>query len=155
MSVLRGKDVAKHVEGIQKEQIQSNGVDLTVDKMYKFLGTGKILRNNVELPEYVEVTPDEKGLYHLDKGIYLFQVREKVSVPLDSVGICLPRSSLIRMGVDIGAALWDSGYVGHSRILLKVDNPIIIERGSRIAQFILIRSYRKVGLGYKGRYQNE
>jgi deoxycytidine triphosphate deaminase len=155
MSILSGEEVAKYVEGVGRDQIQLNGVDLTFDKVYKIVGSGKIFKGDVMLPDYVEVASGADGIYSLDRGVYLLQIREKISVPLDAVGFCLPRSSLVRMGVDIGAALWDSGYVGYSKVLLKVDNPVLLEKGSRIAQFILITSERKAELGYRGRYQNE
>jgi len=154
LSVLTGEDVAKYVEGVCEDQIQPNGVDLTIGRLYKIVGPGQILKEKIILPEYMEVSPNEDGLYVLDNGTYIFQVRERVTVPLDAVGFCLPRSSLVRLGAYIGAALWDSGYSGFSRILLKVNNPIVIEKGARIVQFVLIKS-KNVRSGYKGRYQNE
>ncbi|MEM3403396.1 MAG: deoxyuridine 5'-triphosphate nucleotidohydrolase [Nitrososphaeria archaeon] len=154
MSVLTGEDVAKYVEGVCEDQIQPNGVDLTIHKLFKIVGRGQILKDRVVLPEYVEVSPNDEGFYILNEGTYIFQVRERIIVPLNAVGFCLPRSSLVRLGAYIGAALWDSGYSGFSRILLKVNNPIVIEKGARIVQFILIRS-KNVRSGYKGRYQNK
>lgn len=155
MSVLSGKDVAKFLEQVGSEQIQLNGVDLTVDKIFRLNGVGIILKDTVKLPEYVEVSCDDKNQYFLGKGVYVIQVKEKISIPFDAVGICLPRSSLIRMGVQVGSALWDSGYVGYSRVLLNVENPIAIEKGARFAQLILIRCEKKVEEGYRGHYQNE
>lgn len=155
MSAMIGEDIAKYILGAEADQIQSNGVDLTLDKLFKIIGSGKIFKNSVILPEYVEINPDKENFFSLDKGVYVFQVKEKISVPLDAVGFCLPRSSLVRMGAHIGAALWDSGYTGFSRILLKVDNSISIEKGARIVQFILIKSEKKAKVGYWGRYQKE
>jgi deoxycytidine triphosphate deaminase len=152
---MTGKDTVKYVEGAEADQIQSNGVDLKIDKLFKIVGSGKIFKSSVVLPDYMEISTNDRGIYSLDKGVYIFQIKEKINVPLDAVGFCLPRSSLVRSGAYIGAALWDSGYVGFSRILLKVDNPLLIERGARIAQFILIKSRKKVKTGYNGRYQKE
>lgn len=154
MSVLSGKDVANYLENISREQVQVNGVDLTVERIFRLNGVGVISCNDVKLPEYVEVQCNE-GKFFLEKGVYVVQVKERISIPLDAVGICLPRSSLVRMGVQVGSALWDSGYVGYSKILLNVENPIIIEKGARFAQLILIRCERKANEGYGGRYQNE
>ncbi len=154
MSVLSGDDVANYLENVSREQVQVNGVDLTVERIFRLKGAGVILCNDVKLPEYVEVQCDE-GKFFLEKGVYVVQVKERISIPLDAVGICLPRSSLVRMGVQVGSALWDSGYVGYSKILLNVENPIIIEKGARFAQLILIRCERKADEGYRGRYQNE
>jgi len=155
LSVLSGKDTSMFVAGIEPNQIQPNGVDLTLDKVFTFSNSGTLLKDNVVLPDYSEEIPDTKGYYNLSKGVYIFQVKEKISVPLNAIGFCLPRSSLIRMGADIGAALWDSGYTGFSKILLRVENPIVIEKGARIVQFILIKSENEVNSGYSGRYQNE
>lgn len=154
MSVLSGEDVASFLENISREQVQVNGVDLTVEKIFRLNGFGAILCDSVKLPEYFEVQCDD-GKFFLEKGVYVVQVREKISIPLDAVGICLPRSSLVRMGVQVGSALWDSGYVGYSKVLLNVENPIVIEKGARFAQLILIRCERKAKEGYRGRYQNE
>ncbi|MBC7091709.1 MAG: deoxyuridine 5'-triphosphate nucleotidohydrolase [Nitrososphaeria archaeon] len=154
MSVLSGEDVANYLENISREQVQVNGVDLTVERIFRLNGVGIILCNDVRLPEYVEVKCDN-GKFFLEKGVYVVQVKERISIPLDTVGICLPRSSLVRMGVQVGSALWDSGYVGYSKILLNVGNPIIIEKGARFAQLVLIRCEKKANEGYRGRYQNE
>ncbi|MCX8188510.1 MAG: deoxyuridine 5'-triphosphate nucleotidohydrolase [Nitrososphaeria archaeon] len=155
MSVLAGNDVARFIEGISENQVQVNGVDLTVEKIFTIKGSGAILRDVVTLPEYVEVSCNERGQYFLDKGVYVVQVREKISIPLDAVGICFPRSSLVRMGAYVGSALWDSGYSGFSKVLLKVENSIVIEKGARFAQLVLVRCERKALEGYRGRYQNE
>jgi len=155
MSVLSGEDVAVFLENVGRDQVQVNGVDLTVERVFKLHGVGEVLKDGVKLPDYVEVECDCEGRYVLERGVYVVQVREKISVPLDAVGICLPRSSLVRMGVHVGSALWDSGYVGYSRVLLNVLNPVVIERGARFAQLILIRCEKKAEEGYRGRYQNE
>lgn len=152
---MAGSDVARFIEGVNEGQVQVNGVDLTIDKIFIFKGSGAVLKDSVHLPEYVEVLCDDRGQYFLDKGVYVAQVRERISIPLDAVGMCFPRSSLVRMGVFVGSALWDSGYTGFSRVLLKVENPIIIEKGARFAQLVLVRCEKKALEGYRGRYQNE
>jgi len=144
--------------GIEKEQIQKNGIDLRVDKIYKLLSFGSLLKNEVKLPTYEEIKPeyvDGKYLYFLDEGTYILEFLEVIEIPKDCIGICFPRSSILRMGCDIRTALWDSGYKGKSRVLFIAYNKVTIEKWSRVAQIIFIRNEESVKEGYSGQYQYE
>jgi len=61
------------------------------------------------------------------------------------------------MGATIQSALWDPGYEGRGVGLLIVMNPygIVLEKGARIAQFILMKMTEPPERVYRGSYQHE
>ena len=61
----------------------------------------------------------------------------------------------MRMGAMIFTALWDPGYEGKGSSLLYVFNNegVVIEKGARIAQLIVIKAQTEKK--YSGRYQYE
>lgn len=152
--ILSGKFVARFVEPCTEEQVQPNGVDLTVGEVHTFTSkvefSGKIERLPIE-----EVTPDSEGFWNLNPGAYLIRYREIVRVPKEVIGLVLPRSSLLRIGCTLFTAVWDSGYEGRGIGLLVVFNPngIRLKRGSRVGQLIFIRAEGKDV--YKGQWQYE
>lgn len=144
--------------GIEKDQIQVNGIDLRLNKVYQPISFGTVLSKEVKVPPYKEIIPESiEGMqvFALSEGYYIIEFFETIEVPSNAIGICFPRSSLLRMGCDIRTALWDSGYKGKSRALMLVYNKTLIERGARIAQIIFIRTEKEVTSSYSGRYQNE
>ncbi|RLE60458.1 MAG: deoxyuridine 5'-triphosphate nucleotidohydrolase [Thermoprotei archaeon] len=156
MSVYPGRLVVRYIEGARVEQIQPAGVDLTVNEIYEFSRRGIISIEGVELPQY-RLKEFENGRYVLKPGAYLVRFGEIIKVPSDCVGIFLPRSSLLRMGATIQSALWDPGYEGRGVGLLIVMNPqgIVLEKGARIAQFILMKMVEPPERVYCGSYQRE
>ena len=150
-----GDEVSKLFEKIRPDQIQPSGVDLTLGKVFAIKGVGKIFRNSVELPDYLEIEPNGHGIWMLESGAYIIQYEQTIRIPKNAAGLVLPRSSLMRMGAHIFTALWDPGYVGKGVSLLYVFNPngIEIEKGARIAQLILIDA--RSSTSYRGRYQFE
>jgi dUTP pyrophosphatase len=143
-------------------QLQSNGVDLTVWKIYKFSNkAGKITFENSkrELPETYEIQFDENNCIYLPKGFYKIIVNEKINLPKDLMAIGAPRSSLLRMGVSIETAIWDAGYSGRSECLLVIFNDagLHIEKNARVLQLIFIKlsKFSRSGKGYEGNYNQE
>ncbi|HLI46660.1 MAG TPA: deoxyuridine 5'-triphosphate nucleotidohydrolase [Geobacterales bacterium] len=161
MAVLSVEELKKYITcelGMDEKQYQINGIDLRIDKVYKFVSFGSVFIEEVKLPPLEELKVEGlegKQLYVLDKGSYVIEFFETIEVPSDAVGICFPRSSLLRAGCDLRTALWDSGYKGKSRALLVVHNPIVIEKGARVAQIIFIRTEKKADKTYSGKYQFE
>ncbi len=137
-------------------QIQPAGFDMTVSKIFSFSSSGLIGLESKRLSDTREIVPVE-GYWRLGQGGYKIRFNEIVSVPLDHAGLCLPRSSLLRMGATINCALWDPGYYGRGEALLTVYNPqgIIIEVGARIAQMVFIKLSDRAHKGYEGSYQGE
>jgi len=161
MAVIPVDELKKYITcelGMDDKQYQINGIDLRVHKIYKFVSFSSFFSDEVKLPSLEEVKIESlegREVFVLDKGAYLIEFFETIEVPNNAVGICFPRSSLLRSGCDLRTALWDSGYKGKSRALLVVYNPIIIEKGSRVAQIIFIRTEKSVERSYSGQYQLE
>ncbi len=161
MAVLSVEDLKKYITcelGMDEKQYQINGIDLRLNKVYKFTSFASFLIEEIKLPPIEEVKStfiEGREVYVLDKGAYLIEFFETIEIPKDAVGICFPRSSLLRSGCDIRTALWDSGYKGKSRALLVVYNPIMLERGSRVAQIIFLRTEKATDKTYSGQYQFE
>ncbi|PMP60223.1 MAG: deoxyuridine 5'-triphosphate nucleotidohydrolase [Caldisphaera sp.] len=151
-----GKEISKFIKGIEEEQIQPAGIDLKLDKVFKFLNSGFLGKNERILPDFEEVTPIN-NIYLLNKGGYKIRFYDAVEIPKDAIGVCFPRSSLLRMGASIICALWDPGYVGRGEALLNVinDNGIKIERYARIAQITFIKLKNEPDKTYNGIYNNE
>lgn len=152
-----GAAVAEQVSPIAEEQVQPNGVDLTLESVTEPIDAGRIARDGKTIADRQEVAPsevtDEGETYYLPPGAYVARYRERVAVPDEHVGFVLPRSSLMRNGCMLHTAVWDAGYEGQGAGLLVVHHDIEIERGARIGQFVLAAA-EHTGT-YEGSYQGE
>lgn len=147
-------------------QIQVNGCELTVDRIFSFAGTGSgsgagtsvgaIAFENSErvLSECTELTFDDDGWIDLPDGSYKIVSREIVHIPKDAIAIARPRSSLLRCAVSVETAVWDAGYEGKSECLLIVFNKagFRLKRGARVVQ-LLFMGLASETEGYAGVYQ--
>ncbi|RUM47603.1 MAG: deoxyuridine 5'-triphosphate nucleotidohydrolase [Hyperthermus sp.] len=138
------------------EAIQPAGIDLSLDKVYEFLEAGVLSRGGRKLPGTRELR-EEEGRWVLKPGAYKIRFSERVFIPQSFLGLCLPRSSLLRMGALLSCALWDPGYHGRGEALLTVHNPhgLVIEKGARVAQLVLIRIKPTPYELYRGFYHGE
>lgn len=140
------------------EQVQPNGVDLTLASVHRFIGGGRIAIDNVgrELPDLQEVKIEE-GWFHLAPGPWHITYNEIVDLPEDLMALGRPRSSLGRSGVTIHTAVWDAGYRGRSTSLLHVLNPegFSVEVNARVMQLVFFSLKSATIEGYRGRYQDE
>jgi len=138
-------------------QVGTNGIDLTVNSVNKFVGFGRVNLTDEErkLAE-TESLGFDQDLLHLEPGVYKVLFNEIINVPLNMIAIAKPRSSLLRNGVTIETAIWDSGYRGRSESLLVVHNPygFDIKRNARIVQIMFIKTTGK-SEGYRGIYLEE
>lgn len=152
-----GGAVADHVSPLEDEQVQPNGVDLTLHSLAEPIDAGRIGRSDKTIADRQAVMPsevtDEREIYYLPPGAYLARYRERIAVPTEHVGFVLPRSSLMRNGCMLNTAVWDAGYEGQGAGLLVVHHDVEIERGARIGQFVLAAA-EHTGT-YDGSYQGE
>jgi dUTP pyrophosphatase len=168
MTVQTAEDVLKCVEDLvdAAKQQAVNGVDITVNKVFKFASKLVIdfdnsRRKNPDLSELPFTSTDDKdpfsSYWDLEHGSYMVGYGQKVNVPLDCVAVILPRSTLMAGGVYLASALWDSGYSGYGRGLFLVTNPhgIRLYNKARIGQIIFLKTAKKAEKGYSGTYQNE
>lgn len=138
-------------------QIQPNGVDLSLLAIQAFRSGGQLGASSNEriLPDLAPVDFVD-GWVDLPQGQYLITFNEIVHLPVDVMALGRPRSSLLRMAVTVGTAVWDAGYHGRSQSLLVVHNPhgVRLGRNARLMQLVFF----DVDGGthaYNGIFQNE
>jgi dUTP pyrophosphatase len=139
--------------------VQPNGVDLSLDAVWRFLTAGALGVDNADrsLPAPEELAFDAAGWLELPPATYGIRYTEWVEVPLDCGGLCFPRSSLLRMGAYVPTAVWDAGYAGRGTGLLVVSSlhGLRVQQGARIAQLVLFRLTEPASSAYAGDYQHE
>jgi dUTP pyrophosphatase len=139
--------------------VQPNGIDLSLDAVWRFQGAGSLGASNADrtLPAQEELAFDADGWLELPPATYGIRYVEWVEMPLDCGGLCFPRSSLLRMGVSVPTAVWDAGYAGRGSGLLVVSSPhgLRVQHGARIAQLVLFRLTEPASAAYAGQYQHE
>lgn len=141
------------------EQVQPNGIDITVREIASFTSCGSITgTNNGRILSLTEALAFEQNdAIDLLPGAYLVTFNEIVNLPDSIMALARPRSSLNRCGVSIHSAVWDAGYSGRSQSLMVVYNPhgFRLHRDARIAQLVFICTSGHVGKVYNGQYQGE
>lgn len=140
------------------EQVQPNGIDLTLRDVAMLQSAGRITVDNKEriVSDLTPLMFDERGFMFLVPGVYIITYNEVVNLPCDIMAFGFPRSSLLRCGATIHTAVWDAGYSGRSTSLLTVFNPqgFTIQRQARCLQLVFHRLSQKTE-GYNGIYQGE
>ncbi len=141
-----------------EEQVQPNGVDLTLREVALLQSSGRITARNDQrlVSDLSPLVFDGLGYIDLVPGAYIITYNEVVHLPKNIMALGRPRSSLLRCGVTVGTAAWDAGYEGRSQSLLVVYNPrgFRLQRNARVMQLIFMRLSQKTE-GYKGAYQGE
>lgn len=143
-------------------QLQPNGFDLTVCKVFAFRGYGVIDFTNEHrvLPPIKEMRfkykSDTREVWELKHGAYLIQFNEIVSLPKDLFALTIQRSTLMRCGCDMQVGLWDAGYEGKGYSILKVHNmnSILLHKNARVCQMLFL-SITGAEIPYQGIYQFE
>ena len=147
-----GAFVADHLGDLRAEQVQPNGVDLTLGTVFEQTTAGRISRDGKTIGEREELDPED-GAYALSAGGYIVRYAERIHIPEGHIGFLYPRSSLLRNSCMLDTAVWDAGYEGRGEGLLEVHHEIELEPGARIAQLVLADADH-VG-EYDGSYQQE
>jgi dUTP pyrophosphatase len=147
-----GQFVAGHLGDLRDEQVQPNGVDLTLGAVFEQVDPGRISRGGKTVGDRRELDATD-GVYRLDPGGYVVRYAETVRIPEGHVGFLYPRSSLLRNSCMLDTAVWDAGYEGRGEGLLEVHHPIELEAGARIAQLVLADAAHEDT--YEGSYQEE
>jgi Deoxycytidine deaminase len=106
--------------------------------------------NNYEDGEVIEM---DNPFYKLYPGPYVVAYNEIISVPDDHIGFVIPRSRVIRTGLDLSTAVWDSGYNGKGEGGLTVGMPSFLEKDMGIGHFVLAKA--TVYNQYDGSHNNE
>ena len=141
-----------------EEQVQPNGIDLTLREIALLQSSGRIAVSNSQrvVSDLAPLVFDGLGFIDLVPGAYIITYNEIVHLPGDVMALARPRSSLLRCGVTVDTAVWDAGYSGRSQSLMVVYNPqgFRVERNARIVQLVFLRLIQETE-GYRGAYQGE
>lgn len=141
------------------EQIQPNGIDLTVKEIASLSSLGSIGLENMDrvLSSKSPLVFDDSGATYLPAGCYLVTYNEVVHLPKNIMALGFPRSSLLRCGVSAHTAVWDAGYSGRSESLLVVYNinGFRLYSNARIVQLVFFHLGQVVNQGYQGVFQGE
>jgi len=140
------------------EQVQPNGIDLTLREVALLQSPGRIATSNDQrrLSDLARLAFDGLDFIDLMPGAYIVSYNEIVHLPRDVMALARPRSSLLRCGVTINTAVWDAGYSGRSQSLMVVHNPhgVRLQRNARLMQLVFLQLTRETE-GYQGVYQGE
>jgi dUTP pyrophosphatase len=141
-----------------EEQLQPNGIDLTLRELALPQSAGKIAIKNSQrqVSNLAPLVFDGLDFIDLIPGVYIVTFNEIVHLPLNIMALARPRSSLLRCGVTVDTAIWDAGYSGRSQSLMVVYNPqgFRLQRNARIVQLIFFKLTGETE-GYQGTYQGE
>jgi dUTP pyrophosphatase len=153
-----GEFVADYVSPTIDEQIQPNGVDLTLDVVFEQLEPGRIGREDKQIGDRIarpleELEQKDPDTYYLPKGAYVARYGERIEIPEGHVGFVYPRSSLMRNSCMLNTAVWDAGYRGRGEGLLQVHHDVEIARGACLAQLVFAEADHEDV--YDGSYQGE
>ncbi len=141
-----------------EEQVQPNGIDLTLREVSMLQSSGKIAVKNSQrlVSDVAPLVFDGLDFIDLMPGAYVITYNEIVHLPKNVMALATPRSSLLRCGVTINTAVWDAGYSGRSQSLMVVYNPqgFRLQRNARIVQLVFFQLTQETE-GYRGAYQGE
>jgi dUTP pyrophosphatase len=142
-----------------EDQVQPNGIDLTLQSIAWHQGAGTIGVSNADrvLPQLKDVPFEADGWVTLSPGVYHITYNEIVDIPVNLMALGRPRSSLGRSGVTIHTSVWDAGYRGRSTSLMSVLNPagFRVQQNARVMQLVFFGLAEETTAGYAGAYQNE
>jgi len=137
------------------DQIQPNGVDLRINKLYNVFGKVSIPRDGRAKADMniTELSPKE-GWFDLkpNHGLYWVDFLESANIADGYCAHLITRSSLVRSGIDVMSGLWDTGWNGVLGCSLRVQAPLQIEWGAKLCQIVVAES-RFNGHRYDGNFQ--
>ena len=141
-----------------EEQVQPNGIDLTLREVALPQSPGRIAMNDNQrlVSNLTPLVFDGLGFIDLVPGAYIITYNEIVHLPNNVMALARPRSSLLRCGVTIDTAVWDAGYSGRSQSLMVVYNPqgCRLQKNARVVQLVFLQLTGETE-GYQGSYQQE
>ena len=140
------------------EQVQPNGVDLTLREVAMLQSSGRVAVKDSQrlVSNLAPLVFDGLDFVDLMPGAYIVTYNEIAHLPKNVMALATPRSSLLRCGVTVNTAVWDAGYSGRSQSLLVVYNSqgFRLQRNARIVQLVFLWLTGETE-GYHGAYQQE
>ncbi|HEY92495.1 MAG TPA: deoxyuridine 5'-triphosphate nucleotidohydrolase [Dehalococcoidia bacterium] len=141
-----------------EQQLQPNGIDLTLREIALLQSPGKIAVMDSQrfVSDLAPLVFDGLDFIDLVPSAYSITYNEIIHLPKNVMALATPRSSLLRCGVTVNTAVWDAGYSGRSQSLMVVYNPqgFRLQRNARIVQIVFLQLTKETE-GYQGAYQGE
>lgn len=146
------------IRGIASDvQIQPNAIDVTLDKAFapNFHDTF-ILSEQTKLHRPTrELTTNDQDEWLFGPGALDCMSDIYVEIPEGLAGYLIVRSTLNRNGCFVTSGLYDQGFKGNIGFMLHSPYGMTkITRGTRVAQFVLVRS-DDIGMMYEGGYNTD
>ncbi|MFC2039494.1 deoxyuridine 5'-triphosphate nucleotidohydrolase [Chloroflexota bacterium] len=142
-----------------EDQIQPNGIDLTVQTVALIASSGQMgfAAEERRLCSHSPLQCDALGYIDLPAGCYVITYNEILHLPKNVIALGKPRSSLLRCGVSMHTAVWDAGYSGRSQSLMVVYNPygLRLGRDAKVLQLVFLLMTKESPEGYCGIFQGE
>lgn len=169
---LTGKQISESniITNLRSEGIQQQGVDVRIKNVSKVVmdygcgyvpAKGKTVAPKSIIEPIIEPstiqTEYDTCEWMLQPGYYEVEFEEGCKIPNNIAMYFKTRSSLVRCGAEIISGQFDAGFETENMgAYLKVNLPIIIEKGARVAQAILTETY-EVGTDqlYNGQWQGD
>jgi len=120
------------------------GYDLTL-KGVKQINGGMVLADKTVVEDYTEMFPTQapsgKFLFKLDPGTYSLTFEQGCKLDNTHTAVIRHRSSVLRCGGIITSGIYDPGFeVDEMGAVLIVTKPLMLERGARVAQIIMMEN---------------
>ena len=135
-------------------------LDVDTNKFYGLYNGKKVIPEHKEclMTQFraVDMNIDVWGWQLMPGQPYICQVQEQIKIGDKNAQFYLPRSTLLRAGVNVYTALGDLGYNGHLSFLVINHGPLpfFIEKGERFAQLVDFE-VRGGSKSYDGDYQEK
>lgn len=131
------------------------GYDLTL-KEIKQINGGMVLADKTVVEEYTSIMPiksaNDKLIYKLEPGTYSLTFEQGCKLDTKHTAFIRHRSSILRCGGIITSGVYDPGFeVDEMGAVLIATKPIIIEKGARVAQIIMLENQESEA--YNGQFQ--
>lgn len=138
---------------LESNQFQQIGLDVRVCKIQRIVGTATIMRFEKQLPSYVDIDRNQDECWFLTPGVYALECMEECQIPQGFEGKLIHRSTFNRSGCFITGSVYDPGYKGIIAGTMYSHINMLVEFGTRIAQFQMQTA--EMGELYDGDYQNQ
>ena len=154
--LLNAYEVEKLLQTNNKGAKAQVGYDLTLKGVKKING-GVVMADKTSVNDYTEILPiqnaNDKLIYKLEPGTYSLTFEQGIKLPTNRTAFIRHRSSILRCGGIITSGVYDSGFeVDEMGGVLVTTQPIIIEKGARVAQIIVFENYEADA--YNGQWQS-
>lgn len=123
-----------------------NGIDLTVDSIFRPVGPGQLDFGGSEfvsspregLSPKLETPDDEYGWWELSEGAYILQYNEAVTVPEGQHACVYPLERTLRAGAHHGAFFLDDGRDPLETLLMVGPAGCRLKENCRLSRLVLL-----------------